>query len=277
MSKRTCRMVVAIDRAWALSVAQCLLWGALAFASPARAQGVPAPTQDPAPTAGSTKEVLTFWGVRQLEQDESVPDERKLEEWQAFVERAAEQIRYAKKAIDFWKNASRQRVFEMAGRIEGERDRTPEEKIAAWIDARKLYPKGRERTIAERRIVFWTGEETKRRVAEAEKIEKERRPKAERIAAWGGVVNWAKKGPELKAALKRIRQLQQQLYQEAVSADRIRRLAPETKLGLWREVLRGRPTASQRRLAERRIRALVGLTDADAGNGDSEGDDNDDD
>lgn len=211
-------------------------------------------------------EILTFWGVRQLEQDESISDERKVEEWQAFVDRTAEQVRYAKKAIDFWKNASRQRLFDLAGRIEGQRDRTPEEKIAAWVEVRKAYPKGRERTIAERRIVFWTEEETKRRVGEAEKTEKARRPKAERIAAWGGVVSWAKKGPELKAALKRIQQLQDQLYREAVSADRIRRLAPETKLGLWREVLRGRPTAAQRRLAERRIRALVGSSTSDGEN-----------
>src|SRR5262245_54331166 len=98
-------------------VSRVAVWGvAVLLARTASAQGTDGDPskenlQESAKKSGS---VLTFYGLRKLEEDPNVSDEEKLKEWQAFIERANQQIQYAKKSVDRWKNAARLRLIEAA-------------------------------------------------------------------------------------------------------------------------------------------------------------------
>lgn len=206
--------------------------------------------------------VLTFYGLRKLEEDPSVPDEEKLKEWQAFIERATEQIQYARKAVERWKNAARVRLLEAARSADRDSKVGVVEKIKKWEEVARLYPRDPEARGAKKRIAFWTQEETKRLVEAAEDVERARRSKVERIHAWMQVLGWVEDGPEARAAHKRIDGLQDQLFAEAVSADNIARVDDRTKLAAWKDVLSGRPNASQQKIAVRRVselEAVVGV------------------
>lgn len=200
--------------------------------------------------------VYTFYGLRKLEDDPAVSDAEKLREWQAFIDRARKQLAYAERAVGRWKNAARARVLDEARQADQDEDLSPRDKIERWSQVARLYPKSREAWTARRRTTHWTKEETKRRVSEAERVEKAAGPKVDRINAWASVLSWAKKGPEARAAQRRIQALQKQLYAEALSVDRIARVDKQTKLAAWRDVLAGRPTRAQRAAAERRVKAL---------------------
>lgn len=203
-----------------------------------------------------TGSVLTFYGLRKLEEDPQVSDEEKLGEWQAFIERANEQIGYAKKAVDRWKNAARLRLIEVARNTDRDPSAKVEDKLDRWKEVVRLYPKDPEARNAQKRVAHWTAEETKRRVAAAEEVERARRPKVERIQAWMQVLGWVEKGAEAKAANKRIDTLQAQLFSEAQSVDGIARVDDRTKLAAWRDVLAGRPTREQEKVAEQRAAEL---------------------
>ena len=109
-------------------------------------------------------------------------------------------------------------------------------------------------------IAFWTQEETKRLVKEAEEVERSRRTKVDRIRAWMEVLAWIDQGPEAKAANKRIDSLQDQLFAEAQSVDAIARVDDKTKLAAWKDVLAGRPNEKQLHTAERRVAELEATT-----------------
>ncbi len=207
--------------------------------------------------------VLTFYGLRKLEEDPQVGDDEKLKEWQAFIERATEQIQYAKKAVDRWKNAARVRLVETARNSDRDPKLEAKEKIRHWEEVVRFYPKDPEARAAKKRIAFWTQEQTKKLVEAAETVERERRPKVERIKSWLEVLAWTSEGPEAKAANKRIDGLQQQLFSEAQSVDSIARVDDKTKLAAWRDVLAGRPTAPQEKLASRRVAELEAAVGAD--------------
>lgn len=200
--------------------------------------------------------VLTFYGLRKLEQDPKVGDEEKLKEWKAFIDRAQEQIAYAKRAMDRWKNASRLRVVDGATRADADADLPPRDKIAKWEEVLELYPRSKEARTAKKRIGYWTSAQTKQLVAEAEAVERARKPKVERIKAWEKVLAWVDKGPEARAALRRIGALQKQLYTEALSVDEIARIDQQTKLEAWHDVLNGRPSADQAKKAKARVAEL---------------------
>jgi hypothetical protein len=200
--------------------------------------------------------VLTFYGLRKLEQDPKVSDEEKMREWQAFIQRSAEQVEYARKAVGRWKDAAKIRVVEVASKADQDPTLLPRDKVAKWKEVISLYPRSKEARHAQKRLLFWTASETKRLAEAAEAVEKARKTKVERIKAWMDVLSWTEKGPEAKAADKRIAELQNQLYAEAKSADEIARVDKETKLALWRDVLNGRPTAAQRNLAKKRVEEI---------------------
>jgi hypothetical protein len=200
--------------------------------------------------------VLTFYGLRKLEEDPQVPDEEKLKEWQAFIERATEQIQYAKKAVDRWKNAARVRLVESAKTSDRDAALDAKEKIKRWDEVQRLYPNDPESRAAQKRIAYWTQEQTKKLVEAAENVERSRRPKVERIQAWLEVLAWSSKGSEAKAANKRIDSLQDQLFSEAKSVDTIARVDDKTKLAAWKDVLAGRPTAAQEKMAQSRVAEL---------------------
>ena len=120
----------------------------------------------------------------------------------------------------------------------------------------KLYPSSQEARLAKKRVNYWQNAETKLLVESANRVEKQSASKVERIQAWLKVTKWTKAGPEYRAAQKRIKALQQQLFQEAKDLDRIRRVDAATKLAGWRDVLAGAPTSSQKKLALKRISKL---------------------
>ncbi|MCK6548293.1 hypothetical protein L6R52_20770 [Myxococcota bacterium] len=228
-------------------------------ASAAEPEKKPTPDAKDASSADASKKggnVLTFYGLRKLEEDPAVTDEEKLREWQAFIDRATEQVGYAKKAVDRWKNASRLRMIDTAKVSDRDPNVPPREKIRLWKEISRLFPKDPDAKTAERRAKFWKAEETKRLVAEAEEVEKARRGKVERIQAWMRVLDWIEEGPEAKAANKRIEGLQQQLFAEAENIDVIARVDDKTKLSAWRDVLAGRPSPKQQKKAERRVAEL---------------------
>ena len=200
--------------------------------------------------------VFTFYGLRKLEQDPSVPDDEKLKEWRAFIERARKQIAYAERAVDRCKGAARQRVLDRARAFDQDLEQSPRDKIARWTEVARLYPKTPDARTAQRRVAHWTKEETKRLAIAAEEVERAKEPKVDRIKAWAAVLEWKTKGPEALAAKRRIQELQKQLYNEALSVDRIARVDTATKLDAWRDVLAGRPTATQERTAQKRVQAL---------------------
>ena len=212
--------------------------------------------QEDGGAGAKTGTVLTFYGLLKLEQDPEVPDEEKLAEWQAFIKRAQEQTAYAHKAVDRWKNAAKVRLVEAAATADGDAALSARDKLERWDEVARLYPKSEEGRRAQKRLVYWRRAETRRLVDVAEAVEKGRRPKAERIKAWGAVVDWEGKGSEGKAAQRRVTELQDQLFTEAQSVDRIARVDKRTKLDAWRDVLGGRPTDKQRSVAEARLAAL---------------------
>jgi hypothetical protein len=200
--------------------------------------------------------VLTFYGLRKLEEDPQVPDEEKLKEWHAFIERATEQIQYARKAVDRWKNAARVRLVEAAKSSDRDASLDAKEKIKRWDEVQRLYPNDPESRAAQKRIAYWTQEQTKKLVEAAENVERSRRPKVERIQAWLEVLAWVTKGSEAKAANKRVDSLQEQLFSEARSVDAIARVDDKTKLAAWKDVLAGRPTNAQEKQAQQRVAEL---------------------
>ena len=215
--------------------------------------------QGPSRSGGVSKDpgtVYTFYGLRKLEDDDNVPEDEKLREWQAFIERAKQQLAYARRATARWKKAARRRI--VAGARDADRDSrlTPRQKIARWAEVARLFPKSAEYRTAQRRTAHWTKEETRRLVKEAEAVERARRSHLDRIRVWQAVLTWAKRGPEAKAAERRIRGLQRQLYSEAIDVDKVARIDQRTKLAAWKDVLAGRPTRAQKVTAERRVRAL---------------------
>ncbi len=215
--------------------------------------------QDPAGDGARppTGEVLTYYGLRKLELDASVPDEEKAREWEAFLKRTAEQTAYAKQAIARWRDAGRIRAVEAAQQLDG-LDAGAADKIEAWRKVVTWFPKTPDARAAEKRILFWRTSEAKRLSAIAGEVEKSRATKVERINAWRTVLDFAPPGPERKAADKRIAALQTQLFKEAEDLDRIPRVEVETKLSAWRDVLAGLPTPAQKKTAEQRIGALQG-------------------
>jgi hypothetical protein len=228
---------------------------ALVLASSGVAFGEP-PTKEEDDKLKKPGTVLTFYGLRKLEQDPKVADEEKMREWQAFIARSAEQVEYAKKAVGRWKDASKVRVVEAASKADQDATLLPRDKVAKWKEVLDLYPKTKEARQAQKRLLFWTAAETKRLAEGAEAVEKARKPKVERIKAWVEVLGWTEKGPEAKAAEKRITELQDQLFAEAKSVDEITRVDKQTKLEAWRDVLNGRPTNAQRTLAKKRVEEL---------------------
>ena len=229
-----------------------LLVLSLLVAAPAGAQ--PSPKKKPASKKPGT--VLTFYGLRKLEQDPKVSDEEKMREWQAFIERASDQIQYAKKAVVQWKDAAKTRVMESAAKDDQNPDLLPRQKANKWKEVLSLYPRTKEARQAQKRVAFWSAAETKRLAEAAEAVEKSRKPKVERIKAWKKVLEWVSRGPEARAAEKRIRDLQDQMFAEARSVDRIERVDNRTKLEAWRDVLQGRPTPAQKKLAKKRVAEL---------------------
>jgi hypothetical protein len=200
--------------------------------------------------------VLTFYGLRKLEQDPKISDEEKMREWQEFIQRSAEQVEYARKAVARWKDAAKIRVVEAASKSDQDPALLPRDKVAKWKEVVDLYPKSKEARQAQKRLAFWTAAETKRLAEAAEAVEKGRKPKVERIKAWMDVLTWTEKGPEARAAERRIADLQDQLFAEAKSVDDITRVDKQTKLEAWRDVLNGRPTQAQRNLAKKRVEEL---------------------
>ena len=217
----------------------------------------PASAQDantqPAKKPGT---VPTFYGLLLLEQDPAKSDEEKLKEWQAFIARAEKQIRYAKKAVNRWKNAAKLRLVDAAKTADADPAVKAQEKIDRWSEVVRLYPQSSDGRRAQRRITYWTRAETKKLAEAAEEVERARRPKVERIKAWLAVLDWIEKGPEARAANKRINDLQKQLYAEAMSVDGISRVDKRTKLEAWKDVLAGRPSAVQKTKAEARVAKL---------------------
>lgn len=200
--------------------------------------------------------ILTFYGLRKLEHDTAVSEEEKLREWEAYIERAKQNIEYAKTAVERWKKAARARVIEGVQKDDHDPKLRPSEKMERWKRIVSLYPRSKEASLAQKRIAFWRSIETKLLVEAAEEVERERGSKVERIRAWSKVSDWVGRGPEQRAAIKRITALQSQLFAEAKSIDKIARVDSATKLASWRDVLAGAPTPPQQRLAEERVKEL---------------------
>ncbi len=226
----------------------------------ARPIGDPSADEDRSARVSSPKKkpgtVYTFYGLRKLEQDPDVAAGEKLREWRAFIERAEKQLAYAERAVKRWRVASRRSVVKAARATDRDPTLTPRDKVERWSKVVRRFPKTPEGRTAQRRVAHWSNQETKRLVLEAEAIERAGRPKLERLKAWDAVLAWVAKGPEAKAAQRRIQALQRELYEQARNADRSDRIALRTKLAAWRDVLDGRPTGSQRSRAERRVKAL---------------------
>lgn len=201
--------------------------------------------------------VLTYYGLRKLELDAAVSDAEKVKQWLAFIERATEQIAYAKTAAARWKDAARMRILESAEAAEKQPEVPATEKLAAWAKVLELYAKTPDAKVAEKHMQQIRGAELKRLGAAAEEVEKSRAQKVDRVRAWRALIEWSPKSPEAKAAERRMTALQTQLFQEAQDLDRIRRVDVETKLTAWRDVLDGAPTKDQKKLAEKRILELA--------------------
>lgn len=206
--------------------------------------------------AAANRTVMTYYGLRKYELEADVEDEAKLKEWQAFIERTKEQVEYAKGAVERWKNAARVRVLEQVRADDKNEALTPEEKIKSWSRIISLYPSSPDARTAQKRVGYWRAEETKRRVEAAEEVERAKGSKAERIRAWRLVSTWASGAPEGRAADKRIDALEQQLFAEAESLDKIQRVDPKTKLEAWRELLSVDPRPAYKKAAEKRVAEL---------------------
>ena len=99
--------------------------------------------------------------------------------------------------------------------------------------------------------------ETKARVEAATEVEREGRPKLDRIAAWKEVVVWSPASKAGKAARARIDALQKQLVVEAQRLDEVPRVDAATRLRAWKDVLEGEPNPEQAQLARRRVQELL--------------------
>jgi hypothetical protein len=204
-----------------------------------------------------TTSALTFYGLRKLEEDPSVSEEEKMKEWTAFVTRASEQIVYARKAAERWKNEARARTLEAAREADRDSKLSAKEKIERWEAFVRLYPKDSEVRVARKRVAHWTEDETKRRIKAAEELEKSKSAsKVDRLRAWMEVLAWRPSGPGARAADRRIDQLQERIFLDALGQDKIERADLAARIASWREVLEGRPTAKQEAEASRRIREL---------------------
>lgn len=200
--------------------------------------------------------VLTFYGLRRLEQDPTVSDAEKVREWRAFIERSEKQVEYARKAVGRWQEAAKLRLVASAQDAEGDESLGIRQRMAQWEAVIKAYPRSKEAAHARRRMDGLREAETARLIREAEAVEESGRPKVDRIRAWLNVIDWAPKSRAGKAADRRVDALQRQLFSEAESVDRIDRIDLSTKLEAWKDVLRGRPNPAQRGKAERRVKAL---------------------
>ncbi len=209
--------------------------------------------------AGSKdKRVLTFHGLRRLEEDPKISDEHKRAAWDAFVKRATEQVAYAKKAVVHWERVAEQRLVKTAQAYEADAGASVDKKIHAWRALVDRFPKASESGHAQKRIADLKAQETARRVEVAEHKEASRRNKVVRLQAWGEVLAWTQGGPEADKAAARVRALRGQLYAEASSLDRLVGIDAASKIRLWQEVLDGRPTPRQSARALKRIEALRG-------------------
>lgn len=224
-----------------------------AYAQDAGAPPAPQPAAPPAET------VYTYFGLRNLERREDVSDEEKMREWEAFIHRTEEQVGYAKKQVAFWRNAARLRLVESVSTDDKDPSIEPRVKIDAWKRLAAMFPKSEESRVADKRIAYWKATESKRLVDAAEIVEQSKgTSKVERIRTWRLVIEWDPKSDAAKGAQKRIAALQKQIYDEALSLDKIGRVDAPTKLSVWRDVLAGEPSPQQRKEAEARIRSLEG-------------------
>ncbi len=200
--------------------------------------------------------VLTFYGLRQLEQDPSVPDDVKVKEWTAFLARTAEQVAYAEKAVLQWRDAKKLRLVETARLTEKDAAHGFRQRIAQWQAVVEAYPRSEEAGLARERILHWENEELGRLIGAAEEVEKRGDTKVQRIQGWREVLAFSPKSAPGKAAARRIAALQRQLVLEAEELDRIARVDAATKVEAWQDVLRGDPSPAHRRRAESRIAEL---------------------
>jgi hypothetical protein len=202
-------------------------------------------------------QVLTYYGLRKLELDATVADDEKAREWEAFIDRATEQVAYARSAVLRWREAGRIRLVEAAELAERSPDQLPRDREAAWKKVIELYPRSADAKTAAKKVAFHRGEETRRLVGAAQAIEAGRTNKLDRVRAWAEVVTWigARDG-EGKKAQKRVGALQEQLFKEAQDLDRIKRVDAETRLQAWLDVLASGALGTPRRIAEERVRAL---------------------
>lgn len=201
------------------------------------------------------KMVLTFSGVRALEDDQSVPDEEKVKAWEAFIARTDLQLEYARKAARYWKEAKVLRLEATARALEDDQEYPFEQRVEQW-KAVLAASSGERAARAQKRVAHWSAKELQRRIDAAEAVEKEGALKVARISAWRLVVQWSPKSTAGRAAAARIAALQAQLLREAEAAEQIERLDTASKIELWKDVLRGEPSDEQRRKAEQRIQAL---------------------
>ena len=237
------------------------LGGSARSAEPSQdaADPAPAPPRSAAPAteaANGDDTVYTFYGLLALERDPAVSDAEKVRQWQAFLERTEEQLRYAREAVERWQDAARRRAIASALATEGDDATTAPERMQAWLQAAAAQSESEPRAKAEKRAAYWKAEHTRSLVGRARKVEAERKPKVERIAAWLEVTEWQDEGPAAQAAGARIRALRDQLYLEAESIDAVPGVDDATKLEAWQDVLRGAPTEAQRAKAAARVKSL---------------------
>lgn len=225
------------------------------------ARGEPPTKSEAAASTAPAGTVLTFYGLRRLEQDPNVADDVKVTEWAAFVARATEQIAYAKKAQQRWKEAAKLRLVESARLAEKNEAFTPRQRIAQWQAVLEAYPREEVGRRAKERAAYWRSEELARLIREAEAVEGSGAPKVDRIRAWLSVVGWSAKSKSGRAARRRVDALQKQLFAEAESVDAIGRIDAAVKLEAWRDVLDGDPSKTQRSKAQQRVKALEAQLD----------------
>lgn len=199
--------------------------------------------------------VLSFFGLLQMEKDPEVSDEEKVRRWREFVERTREQLRYAEAAVERWTHAERYRLLERAVKLDGEPG-SAQDKSVLWAQVARAFEGQEEAERAKQRALHWKNVETKARVDAATRVEREGRPKLDRIVAWKQVVDWSPQSKAGKAARSRIDALQKQLVIEAQRLDEVSRIDAATRLRAWQDVLAGAPTPEQAKLATQRVQAL---------------------
>jgi hypothetical protein len=213
----------------------------------------------PAPEAASDSppRVATFAGLLALEKDASVSDDEKRDQWQAFVTRTEQQLAYARQAVERWERAHAQRQLKRALALD-EGSAPAADKIEAWEAVAEAFAGTDNATRAQKRARYWQRVRSQELVEAAQRVEAEGRSKVDRIAAWGRVLAWAQGADIVDPARARIAALQAQLVKEAIALDGVARVDDATKREAWQAVLDGRPSAAERRRAERRLRELAG-------------------